>query len=89
MNINEIKRLLNKKIAIKITYCNDDKAISRYVETISRKDFLESFKEKILTYEICYQEPERFKLGTLYIRADKKMVYLYGIADDSCANEQE
>ena len=51
MNINEIKRLLNKKIAIKVTYCNDNKAISRYVETISRKDFLESFKEKNLKYE--------------------------------------
>ena len=89
MNINEIKRLFNKKIAIQVTYCNDTKAISRYVETISRKDFLESFKEKNLKYEICYQEPERFKFGTLYIRADKKMVYLYGIADDSCTSEQE
>lgn len=89
MNINEVKHLLNKKFAIKVTYCNDNKAISRYIETISRKDFLESFKEKFLKYEICYQEPERFKFGTLYIRADKKMVYLYGMADNSCDNKQE
>lgn len=80
--MNEIKNLLNKKFAIKITYCDNNKKIARYVTVISKKEFLDSYQEKFLDYEICYQEPERFKFGTLYIRADKKMVYLYGMVDE-------
>lgn len=78
---------LKKNFFFKVTTFEENeeklKVKSEEIKTISKKELKKeyvdySFNNKIvIPIEICYAPPKKFKLNTLYIRADGKAVYLF------------